>query len=47
MDLMTPTPSTFAEAVGELQETSAEQRAAYLERMAHTPLPDAQPACRH
>ena len=38
VDLMTPTPATFAEAVGELQETSAEQRAAFLERLTHTPL---------
>jgi len=39
VDFMTPTPAAFAEAVGELQETSPEQRAAYLERIAHTPLP--------
>jgi GNAT superfamily N-acetyltransferase len=39
VDLMTPTPATFAEAVGQLQETTTEQRAAYLERMTHTPLP--------
>lgn len=38
VDFMTPTPAAFAEAVGELQETSTEQRAAYLERMIHTPL---------
>jgi hypothetical protein len=39
VDLMTPTLATFAEAVGELQQTTAEQRAAYLERMTHAPLP--------
>jgi GNAT superfamily N-acetyltransferase len=39
IDFMTPTPATFAEAVGELQQTSAEQRAAYLERLMHSPLP--------
>jgi N-acetylglutamate synthase len=38
VDFMTPTPATFAEAVGELQATSAEQRAAYLERLMHSPL---------
>jgi N-acetylglutamate synthase len=38
VDFMTPTPATFADAVGELQETSAEQRAAYLERLMHSPL---------
>ena len=38
VDFVTPSPAEFAEAVGELQETSAEQRAAFLERMAHTPL---------
>jgi N-acetylglutamate synthase len=38
VDFMTPTPATFADAVGELQETSAEQRAAYLERLMYSPL---------
>ena len=37
IDLVTPTPAAFAEAVGELQQTSAEQRAAYLERLIQSP----------
>ena len=38
MDFVTPLPAAFADAVGELQQSSAEQRAALLERLAHTPL---------
>jgi GNAT superfamily N-acetyltransferase len=38
VDFVTPTPAAFADAVGELQETTAEQRAAYLERLIHSPL---------
>ena len=38
VDFVTPSPADFAEAVGELQQSSAEQRAALLERVAHTPL---------
>ena len=38
VDFVTPSPVAFAEAVGELQQSSAEQRAALLERVAHTPL---------
>ena len=38
IDLVTPTPAAFAEAVGEIQETNAEQRAAYLERLIQSPL---------
>lgn len=38
VDFVTPSPTDFAEAVGELQQSSAEQRAALLERVAHTPL---------
>ena len=38
VDYVVPSPADFAEAVGELQQTSAEQRAALLERLAHTPL---------
>jgi len=38
VDFVTPTPAAFAEAVGELQEATSAQRAAYLERMIHTPL---------
>jgi len=38
VDFVTPTPAAFAEAVGELQGATPAQRAAYLERMIHTPL---------
>jgi GNAT superfamily N-acetyltransferase len=38
VDFVTPSPAAFADAVGELQQSSAEQRAALLERLAHTPL---------
>jgi len=38
VEFVTPTPATFAEAVGEIQQTTAEQRAAYLERMIQSPL---------
>ena len=38
IEFLTPSPAAFAEAVGELHETSAEQRAAFLERLTHTPL---------
>ncbi len=39
IDFATPTPVAFAEAVGEIQQTTAEQRAAYLERIIQSPLP--------
>jgi len=38
VEFVTPSPVVFAEAVGELQRSTAEQRAALLERVAHTPL---------
>jgi GNAT superfamily N-acetyltransferase len=38
VEFMTPTPAAFADAVSELQGTSNEQRAAFLERLMHTPL---------
>ena len=38
VEFVTPSSAAFADAVGELQETSVEQTAAYLERMLHTPL---------
>jgi GNAT superfamily N-acetyltransferase len=38
VDYVVPSPADFAEAVGELQQSSAEQRAALLERLVHTPL---------
>ena len=38
VDFVTPTPAAFAEAVAMLQETSAEQRDAYLERLMAVPL---------
>jgi len=38
VDFVTPSPVAFAEAVGELQQSSAEQRAALRERVTHTPL---------
>jgi GNAT superfamily N-acetyltransferase len=38
VDFVTPSPSAFAEAVGELQQSTPEQQAALLERVAHTPL---------
>jgi len=39
IEFLTPSPAAFAEAVGELQGTAVEQRAAFLERLTHTPLP--------
>jgi GNAT superfamily N-acetyltransferase len=39
VDFVTPSPKALADAVGELQQSSAEQRAALLERVAHSPLP--------
>jgi len=38
VDFVTPTAAAFAEAVGDIQQTTAEQRAAYLERMVQSPL---------
>jgi GNAT superfamily N-acetyltransferase len=38
VNFVTSTPAAFADAVGELQETTAEQRAAYLERLIQSPL---------
>jgi GNAT superfamily N-acetyltransferase len=38
VDFVAPSPAAFADAVGELQQSSAEQRVALLERLAHTPL---------
>jgi len=38
VEFVTPTPAAFAEAVGELQETTSSQRAAFLERLIHTPV---------
>jgi N-acetylglutamate synthase len=38
VDYVVPSPADFADAVGELQQSSAEQRVALLERLAHTPL---------
>jgi len=38
VEFITPPAAVFADAVGELQETSIEQRAAFLERLAHSPL---------
>ena len=38
VDFVTPSPVDFADAVGQLQQSSAEQRAALLERVAHTPV---------
>jgi len=38
VEIVTPSPSAFADAVSDLQQTSAEQRDAFLERIAYTPL---------
>jgi N-acetylglutamate synthase len=38
VDFVTPLPEAFADAVGQLQQSSTEQRTALLERLAHTPL---------
>ena len=38
IEFVTPSAAAFAEAVGEIQEATAEQRAVYLERMIHSPL---------
>jgi N-acetylglutamate synthase len=37
-DFVSPSATAFADAVGEIQETTAEQRDAYLERMIQSPL---------
>jgi N-acetylglutamate synthase len=38
VDLVTPSLVAFADAVGEIQESTPEQRAAYLERLIQSPL---------
>jgi GNAT superfamily N-acetyltransferase len=38
IEFLSPSPAAFAEAVGDLQETTPSQRAAFLERLTHTPL---------
>ena len=38
VDFVSPSPAAFAEAVGELQMATKLQRAAFLERLCHTPL---------
>ena len=38
VEIVTSSAEAFADAVGEFQRTTAEQRAAYLEQITHSPL---------